>query len=441
MDLSELARGSITLQQAVLAEKRRRERMSKYQSLLVPPSEHPVRAIMNRSARYKVLYGGRGAVKSWSFAEAAIRFADRGFERFLCTREYQNSIKDSVHRLLSDQIDRMGLNHRFHITDKSIRHRHTRSEFIFKGLHHNVDEVKSTEGITKCWVEEAHNTSEDSWQTLIPTIRAETDDGRPSEIWVSFNVTDEEAPTYVRFVPEENRPPDSIVLKLNYDQNPFFPKVLRDEMEFLKRVDYEAYEHVWLGMPKKISDAVIFGKKYRVGSFPDTLWKKAQRLMFGADFGFARDPSTLIRSFIIDNTLYIEHEAYGVGVELNEMKQFWGSVPESENWPIKCDNARPETISYMRRKGFSATAAEKWKGSVEDGIAHIKGFDEVVIHERCVHVAQEARLYSYKKDRVSGEVLPIIVDKHNHCWDAIRYGLDGYIQRRGDVALWARLAQ
>lgn len=441
--LEQTARQLVQLNGMIAAEFRRRENAAKYHSLVLDPT-HPVSDLM-KPARYKVLWGGRGAVKSWSCAEAAIRYVDAPIgtyinkpERFLCTREYQNSIKDSVHQLLCDTINRMGLSHRFYITDKSIRNPHTGGAFIFKGLHFNTEEVKSTEGITKCWAEEAQSMSNDSWQILVPTVREEG-----SEIWATFNTTDETAATYQRFIPEENRPPRSIVHLINYDQNPFLPKDLRDEMEFLKRTDYDAYEWVWLGRPKKISDAVVFGRKYRVEAFPDDLQEKAsqRRILYGADFGFARDPSTLIRQFIVGNTLYISHEAYGVGVELNEMEAFWDTVPGSRDWPIKCDNARPETISFMSSKGFAASAAEKWKGSVEDGIAHMKGFDEIVIHERCKHAAQEARLYSYKKDRITGEVLPIILDKHNHIWDASRYGLDGYIQRRGALGVWARLAK
>ena len=152
--------------------------------------------------------------------------------------------------------------------------------------------------------------------------------------------------------------------------------------------------------------------------------------------------------FIVGHKLYIEHEAYGVGVEFagnmvdgrGELEQLFASVPDAYDWPIKADNSRPETISFMRGKGFQVAPAEKWKGSVEDGIAHIKGFEEIIIHERCKHVVQEFRTYSYKVDRVTGEVLPIIVDANNHCIDAIRYALDGYIHSTGDLGIWARLA-
>lgn len=109
------------------------------------------------------------------------------------------------------------------------------------------------------------------------------------------------------------------------------------------------------------------------------------------------------------------------------MPQFYDSIPEARKWPIHGDCSRPETISYMARQGFNIDGATKWAGSVEDGITYLRGFEEIVIHERCKHMIDEARLYSYKTDRLTGEVLPIVLDKHNHCWDAVRYSLDGYI--------------
>lgn len=434
--------------------------LSAVSSLITRPG-HPFHDLL-RNARYKVYYGGRGAAKSWAFAEALIRRAIREPIRVLCTREYQNSIKDSVHRVLVDTIARLGLQAWFIVTEKDIKSI-IGAEFMFTGLHHNADEIRSKEGATICWVAEAHNTSEDSWKVLIPTIRQEKKgpDGKTvyAEIWIEFNVTDEEAPTYKRFVTgvdllRKYWGADQIVChKVNYTENPFFPDSLRLEMEFDKENDYEAYEWIWLGHPRKISDAVIFGKRYKVWAFDDMLWKKAERLFYGADFGFANDPSTLIRSFILDDELYIDYESYGVGVELDDMGVFWeggkGSdgrewegVPEARKWEIKCDNARPETISHMCKKHrFRAKAAEKWKGSVEDGIAHIKKFRRINIHERCKHTAQEARLYSFKKDPRSGEVLPIIVDRHNHTFDAVRYSLDGHILRKGNLEMWRRLGK
>lgn len=156
--------------------------------------------------------------------------------------------------------------------------------------------------------------------------------------------------------------------------------------------------------------------------------------------------------FILDNNLYIEYEAYGNGVELDDMWKFYAGktdatpkqledwkatddtkfpgIPEARKWPIKADNSRPETISHIKGQGFNISAAQKWQGSVEDGITFLRGFKKIIIHPRCKETAKEARLYSYKTDRITGEVLPIIEDKNNHCWDGIRYGLDGYIKRK-----------
>lgn len=384
-----------------------------------------------RPARYKVFYGGRGGAKSWGIARALVLIAASSKKRILCAREVQNTMRDSVHRLLKDQIETLGLMPWFTITENSIRSS-TGSEFIFKGLRFDVQGVKSTEGIDICWVEEAQTVRQESWDVLIPTVRSDS-----SEIWVSFNPKETNDPTYQRFVAKP--PPDAVVVEINYDDNPWFPSVLRREMEYCRSVDFDAYMHIWRGRPRKIGQAAIFADKVLVEAFPDDLWEQADRLFFGADFGFATDPSTLIRFFILGRKLYISHEAYGVGVELDHMPEFYDAVPGSREWPIMADCARPETISYIRRQGFNIEAAEKWPGCVEDGIAHIRGFEQIVIHERCKHMIDEANLYSYKVDAKTGQVLPVVVDKHNHCWDAVRYGLDGYIQRRGNLDTWKRL--
>ncbi|BET96953.1 hypothetical protein TCT1_18740 [Xenorhabdus sp. TCT-1] len=144
----------------------------------------------------------------------------------------------------------------------------------------------------------------------------------------------------------------------------------------------------------------------------------------------------LIRQFILNDYLYIEYEAYGIGVELDYMPAFYEQVPESRKWPIKADAARPETTSYLRRQGFNISAAKKWQGSVEDGITYLRGFKQIIIHPRCKHTAKEARPYSYKTDRITGAVLPVIEDANNHCWDASRYGLDGYIKQKNNGAFF-----
>lgn len=401
----------------------------------------PKLRVLTKPSRYKVLYGGRGGAKSWGVATMLVLLAASRKMRILCTREIQVSIRDSVHRLLGDTINRLGLGGHFIVTRDEITCIETGSEFIFKGLKHGIGGTRSTEGIDICWVEEAQTVSDDSWTVLIPTIRRDD-----SEIWITLNPIDEDDATYRRFVTTQRA--DVLAVEINYHDNRHLPKVLLDEAEYAKRTDYDAYAHVWLGKPRKISNAVIFSGRYRVEPFDDDLWREADRLFFGADFGFSQDPSTLIRCFVIDDTLYISHEAYGVGIELHEMPDFYAQIDGAKEWPIIADCSRPETISYLRRKGYNMQPSEKWAGSVEDGIAHIKGFGGgVVIHDRCKHMADEARLYSYKVDprqldeTGAPRVLPVIVDKHNHCWDAVRYALGGYIKKRGANSVWEKLAR
>lgn len=414
---------------------------------LVLNKNHVFSDLYYKKARYKVYWGGRGAAKSWAIAEALIRMTAAYPLRILCCREFQNSIKDSSHKILKDTIERLGMQAWFTVTNETIKSR-SGAEFMFKGMHNNDQGIRSTEGVDICWMEEAQTATEASWRSLIPTIRK---DG--SEIWVSFNLMMESDATYQRLVVKERR--NSIVHKVNFDSNPYFGGVLKEEMEEDKLNDYQLYEHVWLGMPLKRSDAIIFNNKYRVEVFDDELWRQADRLYYGADFGFANDPNTLMRAFVLEGrkspngkrTLYVSHAQFGHHVDLLDMPALYDLVPGSRDWPIKADAARPETISHMRRVGFNMSAAEKWQGCVEDGITHLRGFDQIVIHERCKEFAHEAFMYRYKVDpRIVDEhgqpqVLPIIVDKFNHGWDGLRYSLDGLIMRSGELGMWERLGR
>jgi phage terminase large subunit len=313
----------------------------------------------------------------------------------------------------------MGLGGFYSITRDAIRGGNG-TEFLFKGLRANPQEIKSMEGIDICWVEEAQAVSAESWDVLIPTVRKPD-----SEIWITFNPLDASDPTYQRFV--INEPTDAVVRKVNYNENPYFPDVLRSEMEWLKKRDYQSYLHIWEGEVRKHSNALVFGGRFTVEDF-DT--PRDARFYHGADWGFAQDPTTLIRCFIDGRRLYIDQEAWGIGVEIDKTPALFDVIESSRRWPIKADCARPETISYMRRQGFNITAAKKWQGSVEDGIEFLKTFD-IVIHPRCQHTIDEFNHYSYKIDKQTDDILPQIVDANNHLCDSLRYSLDGLIKGHG----------
>lgn len=378
--------------------------------------------LLNTHTRYKVVYGGRGSGKSWGMACALIVLSLKSKVRILCTRQLQTSIKDSVHKLLCDMISSLKLESYFEITKDAIRCVNG-SEFIFKGIQNNIMEIKSMEGINYCWCEEAQNISNESWEVLIPTIRQEG-----SEIWVSFNPDRETDNTYQRFI--VSPPEDCQRHLINYTDNPYFPDVLRREMEYCKRVDYGKYEHIWLGKTVINTEAQVYHDKFEMKDFatPEDV-----TFYYGADWGFANDPTALVRCFIKDRCLYIDYEAGGVGVEFEEIPPLFDTVPESRKWTIRADCARPETISYVRRQGFDCVECPKWKGSVEDGIAYIRGFERIYVHPRCKHTYNEFQFYSYKKDKNTDEILPVVVDKDNHYLDALRYALNPYIQK--DVSI------
>ena len=213
-------------------------------------------AFLFEPQRYKVCYGGRGGAKSWGIARALLILGAKSSLRILCAREFQTSIKDSVHKLLCDQIDSMGLTGFYEITDKSICGKNG-TEFFFVGLRNNVTNVKSIEGVDICWVEEAQTVSKLSWNVLIPTIRKEK-----SEIWVSFNPELETDETYQRFV--LNSPENCKVVKINWSDNPWFPETLRLEKDALRDRDIEAYNTVWEGLCRQTVDGAIFAREMQM---------------------------------------------------------------------------------------------------------------------------------------------------------------------------------
>jgi phage terminase large subunit len=383
--------------------------------------------------RYKVAFGGRGSAKSWTVADALILRAVSRPQRILCAREFQRSIADSVHHLLETQIDRMGLRPAFDVHNTSIACKPTGSEFIFTGLKHNIKSLKSCEGIDVCWVEEAEAVSDESWENLIPTIRKSG-----SEIWITFNPDQETDPTYQRFI--VNPPPKCKSAKVSWRDNPDLPDVLKDELEHLRRTDPDAYAHVWEGGCWTRSDAQIFNGKWVIDDFepvagshrPEANWNGPYQ---GADWGFSSDPTVLLKMWVHNKRLYVEHEAYKVGCDIVDTPKLFDSVPNSRRYVIRADSARPETINHVRRAGFHIEPATKWPKSVEDGITLLRSFEKIVIHPRCKNMVQEARLYSYKTDKLTGDVLPDIIDRHNHCWDAARYGLLPLIRRRAPARI------
>lgn len=214
----------------------------------------PVYKALDAPHRYKILKGGRGSGKSWSVSRKLLLTGLRRPVKVLCTRELQKSIKQSVHALLKAQIKLLNLQDYYRVTEHTITGLNG-SEFIFMGVRFNSDEIRSTEGLTHCWIEEAHSITETSWDIIDPTVRSEG-----SEIWVTYNPRFKFDYIHKKFT-IDTPPPDSMVLQVNHDQNEYFTSVMKRQMAHMKETDYEKYLHVWEGQVRSLADGAIFGKQ------------------------------------------------------------------------------------------------------------------------------------------------------------------------------------
>jgi phage terminase large subunit len=389
--------------------------MAKAETLQIPTPEWVLPLL--KPSRYKGAYGGRGSGKSHAFAEMVIEahVMDQK-RRTVCVREVQKSLAQSVKRLLELKIEEMGVSDYFIVQEAVIKSKHGDGMILFQGMqNHTSDSIKSLEGVDCAWVEEAQSLSQRSLDMLRPTIR------KPgSELWFTWNPREASDPIDV-LLRGSTPPPDAIVLEVNWQNNPWFPQVLRDEMEYDRGRDPDKYAHVWQGQYLQNSEARVF-RNWRIEEFespPDAVHR------MGADWGFAVDPTVLVRCHIVGRTLYIDHEAYMVGCEIVNTPDLFMQVPEAEKWPIVADSSRPETIAHMRKHGFpKIMAAVKGPKSLEEGIEWLKSFD-IVVHPRCTHTIDELSLYSYKADPLTGKVLPVLEDKSNHIIDALRYACEG----------------
>jgi phage terminase large subunit len=366
-------------------------------------------------ARYKGVHGGRGSGKSHFFGEMLIERCIMEKTDAVCIRENQKSLDQSVKKLLENKIEAMNAGAYFEVQDKKIRARNG-GLIIFQGMqNHTAESIKSLEGYDIAWVEEAQTLSQRSLDMLRPTIR------KPgSEIWFSWNPRFETDPvdTLLR---SETPPPNSVVLEANYHDNPWFPGVLRDEMEYDRKRDIDKYTHIWLGQYQQNSESRVF-KNWTVEEFEVD---PTQIIRQGADWGFSVDPSVLVQCYIVGRKLYVPYEAYRVGCDIVDTPALFMSVPDAEKWPITADSARPETISHMRKNGFpKIMPAVKGARSLEEGVEFLKSFD-IIVHPRCKHLIDELTHYKYKEDPLTGLVLPVLEDKDNHVIDALRYACEG----------------
>lgn len=333
--------------------------------------------------------------------------------------------------MLEDKIGKFGLQDHFKITDAEITGPYD-SLLSFKGLrNHTAASIKSLEGYTGAWVEEAQTISQRSLDILTPTIR-----NPGSEMWFSWNVNEPTDPID-RFFDDNKNDQDFICIHVNYYHNPWFPPELRRDMLRDRLRDSDKYEHVWLGKYQKNSESRVF-RNWKSLPFQTPI---DAMFYHGADWGFSIDPTVLIRCFLghlegdraVHNpqgaVLFVDREVYQIGCEINNTPGLFDRlVPEehgaARSWVIRADSARPETIAYMRSHGYPRmVSAVKGAKSVMEGIEFLKNYD-IVVHPRCRYTADELLAYSYKTDPNTGDVTNILADRKNHVIDALRYAVE-----------------
>jgi PBSX family phage terminase large subunit len=366
------------------------------------------------------LAGGRGSTKS-SFIpiEVILDIMKDPQANAIFFRKVGDTLRGSVYTNTLWAIDKLGVADFFHasVSPLKITYLPTGQEILFKGLDDplKVKSIKARKGYFKnIWFEELEEYS--NMKELRNVMQSLKRGGDVFNVFFSYNPPI----TKHHWVCEEKHPAHRLTHHSTYLTVPrdWLGEEFFKDAEALKENDYNAYRHEYLGESVGLDNTIIFNGKFESYEFdtPEDIGKtQYERFFFGADWGFAADPTTLIRSWVDDDILYIDYEAYGVGVEMDEIGQLFESVPESHVWPISADSARPDTISHVRKFGFNIKGASKGKGSIEDGIQYIKKFNKIVIHPRCKHTLEEFRRYAYKVDKKTQEILPIAVDDWNHC--------------------------
>lgn len=380
--------------------------------------------LLDDGYRYYGAKGGRASGKSHERAEALIELLVLHPDlRWVCIREIQKSIKYSSKLLLETKIRDMGLSHLFDITLGEIRRVGHDGLVIFQGMQdHTADSIKSLEGFDGCWVEEAQSLSGHSLELLDPTIRKEG-----AKLWFTWNPRHKNDAIETLFSDNKR----AVCVHVNYLDNPFLSDDMKELAEEQRRKDPEKYNHIWLGGFNEKSESQIFNGRYSIAPvIPKQDWDGPY---FGSDFGFSQDPTTGVKCWINNNKLMIEKDCGQVGLELDKTAGFINAHMGVNNSVIRADSARPESISYLKRYGLpNMQGVKKWAGSVEDGVEHMKSYDEIIVDPSCQGSIYEFENYSYKINK-AGDILPDILDKDNHYMDAIRYALQPLIKQQSII--------
>ena len=376
-----------------------------------------------KPARFKAVFSGRAGGKSHFFAELMLaRMVCEPDLQCVCIRRYRVTLTNSVMLLLKNKICDLGWDEYFVVQQTQIKRKDGRGFIAFIGMQdHNATSIKGYEGFGIAWVDEAAELDQYSLDLLIPTLRKQG-----AETWFTWNPEQPEDPVDA-FFRGDNPPENAIVKGISFADNPFLSDTAKEDEQRDRLVDPEKHEWMWLGGYNLKSNAIVFAGKWRIAEVDTTEWDGPY---YGADWGFAADPTAAGEVWASGNQIYISRESYAYRLESDRIAYQWQhDIPGMEEHTIRGDNARPETISLVCRSGYNGLiGCEKWKGSVEDGIDWLRGH-EILVHPDCVNTQTELKRYRYKQNR-GGDVLPQLVDKDNHMIDVIRYALEPLIKNR-----------
>lgn len=394
--------------------------------ILLSPKMHEIFTPPRGEVRYRCAYGGRGSGKSYTFAYMAAVWGAIEPLRILCTREIQASIKESFHAELKRVIESTPWLRAQYDLGKDYLRGHNGTEFLFRGLRHSIQGIKSTADIDLCIVEEAEDVPESAWNDLEPTIRAEK-----SEIWVIWNPKSPHSPVDFRF--RKHPPHNGIIREINHWDNPWFTDRLEGQRLRDKEIKSpEEYAHIWEGAYQTVSDAQILKDKFSVEKF--TIDSTFSGPYYGLDYG-TTNPTALIELYRKKDHLYVTKELYKPNLEVGNLgTTLLAYFPNLANSVVYADNARPELTRHLQSNGIPLIeSAPKWPGSVADGISHLRSYKQIIIHPDCENFLHECQNYQYAVDKYTEEPIPDrIVDANNHLIDAARYALTPMIRTTPD---------
>lgn len=416
----------------------------------IVPKLIPMFTVPYGSVAFRVAHGGRGSGKTLTFAKmaciTALQLAVEGKTgKVLCAREFMNSLEDSslaeIKSAIASEPDLLAP--WFDVGEKYVRIRHPaipgRIDFIFAGLRHNLDSIKSKARVLLTWVDEAENVGETAWNKLINTVNR-----FGGEVWLTYNPESPDSATHRRFRQHEN--PRILIEQVNWSDNPWFPE--DSNAERLDDLKYrpDTYHHTWEGEFLTLTEAQVFAGKFRSEEIEPP---EGSTPYFGLDFGFSTDPAAGVRIYKIGRVLLWRREFYKRGVLIHQLgKEFAAAVGDDVvKHVVRADSSRPDDIAYLNQSVSVSGGAlslprvkpsVKGKGSVEAGIEFIKSHENI-IHPDCPNTLKEFKMYSYKVDKSSGDVLPVLASGYDHAIDAGRYALEPIM--RNSTFNWGALTR